>query len=366
MKALHRLGPLFMVTTLLALASVEGAPQPTKAAAPPLKDYLAQGEILVRLPGTSAESGKAKTATVGAAFIIQVLQGYVAPDRYALQWNLMDGLQTLVLQGDVEYDWSPRRGFLLRTRYRNLSATRLHPSPAYTFSLRAMQLALQGLKARKEVPPGEALARRSVLEAQRTQIKKHRDELIARGKAPGVSKEIYARITREADRAGEELAEVVSDLHFHDVLQAYPCVVKEFDNGTVLRALSQLSTVGPTAARTLGRGTTRIWFTRQYALPVRVEMRDARGDLVQRLVIKALKINSGLSPDQLATGAPKNARELRVTTDLSRSDWARRRDLAIASGYAKIRNGGAPTLRQPTKGVKRGRKRRKIKPSRRK
>lgn len=365
MKASHSLCRALALSALLCAVGTRGAVSQEEK---PLRDYWARGEIVLKgdvvlgLPdGDAGPVQNTPRARAETGFVVQMLQGYVAPDRYGLLWNVMGSEQTLIFQGDVEYDWMPARGFLVRTHFRNIRKAKEHPSQAYKQSLHTMRMVMKGVKSIGDVDPAQALRKPAVLEAERTRIKKLRDELVARAKQEGVSKEVYDRITLEASQAGELLAEVVTDLKFLELQRAYPCVVREYDNTVVLQALNRIGQVGPSAYPALAKGKTRIWFTRDYGLPVRFELRDSRQKTILRSVFTQLKVNSGLTPDQLSSGAPKQARMLTISVNLSKSNWERDLNGQIAKASRDLLKYTVPVSRRKPPIQLRGTKRKKIK-----
>jgi outer membrane lipoprotein-sorting protein len=115
----------------------------------------------------------------------------------------------------------------------------------------------------------------------------------------------------------------------------YDCEIVELDSKELLENISLGGLVGGQRGSELRGGRSKVWVVREYGLPLRVELAVDQQKPVMTIAFTELRINSGITKDDLRLDAPNGTRKISVTADLADPEWETKMDTQLRELVAK-------------------------------
>src|SRR3569833_2805968 len=247
----------FLVLSTLVLAGNLGMARADKLPVPPdaLKDYDGIGVIQIVRPGDPAPhtvNGKDQFDP-GLATQIFIHQTYVRPDRTLMVMNLFNNIQAKMMQGDVEWTYSPSTQYVLQRTYKNVEALPQNPMSITPLSLATYARLFQEADGGKMLADENLDLLKPELMKKIEALKNTREELKKSVKPADVAK---------AQMVAAELARVHDDFEQLDLRKAHPCNLVEFPNAALEKLLTSKGLMGGDSPALLDGGKTTVWVTK--------------------------------------------------------------------------------------------------------
>lgn len=339
----------FLVLSTLVLAGNLGIARADKLPPPPdaLKDYDSIGVIQILRPGDPAPHTVNGKEEFDPGFATQIFfrQTYVRPDRTLMVMNLFNNVQAKMMQGDVEWSYSPATQYVLQRTYKNVESLPQNPMSITPLSWSTYARLLQETDAGKLLPDENLDLVKPELAKKIEQLKNTREEL---------KKSVKPADVARAQMVAAELARVHDDFEQLDLRKAHPCNLVEFPNAVFEKMLSAKGLMGSDSPALLDGGKTTVWITKQEGLPLKMEMAAKDGTVVLSINLRNVKINQGLHPSDVVLGNPPSARIFRAVADVRDKDFEAKLNSQLDQQVAQFeaeqkQASGPPPVVQPKK-----------------
>jgi hypothetical protein len=189
---------------------------------------------------------------------VQMEQTYCRPATMLLNLDVLGLKQCILMDGTVEQTYNPAQGIIIEKRYLNLEKSTVNPMVGAQASM-------------------EDLGRR---------IRESKAEVVGKETLIGFECDVIQLATKE--------------------------LLQKVSAGSVLNSPKILESLGTNA---------KAWVSRDWGLPVKIEIPGADGKPAMTFKFTELKMNTGVGKDTLRLGVPKAARRVSVTVDLADADW---------------------------------------------
>jgi outer membrane lipoprotein-sorting protein len=120
----------------------------------------------------------------------------------------------------------------------------------------------------------------------------------------------------------------------------FDCDILEADSKELIAKMGGLISGGNGG---LHDGKTRAWVASGYAVPVKLEMYTAAGNLGMSMAMDELRFNTGVKPEDLRLDVPTGTKKVSIDVDLAESDWQQKMGQDLRKAVAALNSARPPS-----------------------